>query len=133
MESSEHAAIGAVVSAVGVCFLRGRSLSTRLALFAYGLLLSVFIDLDHFAWARVQTGDWSHFTRAVTNPKWAFTEQDDVFEGASIDFERLLSHMVIGGLSTAALWVASPAIAVYNAVVVYFHVLADMVREAELA
>lgn len=133
MESSEHAVVGAAVSAVGVCFLRGRSLSTRLALFGYGLLLSVFIDLDHFAWARVKAGDWSHLSRAVTDPTWAFTEQDDVFEGLGIDFERLLSHLVIGGVSTAALWLVSPAVAVYNAVVVYFHVLADVLREAKLA
>ncbi|MFD1513869.1 hypothetical protein [Halomarina rubra] len=133
MESSEHAAIGAVVSAVGVLSLRDCSLETRLALFGYGLLVSVFIDLDHFAWARLQEGDWSHLTRAVTNPKWAFVEQDDVFEGVEIDFQRLLSHVVIGGVTTLAFWLFSPAIAVYNAVVVYAHVLADLLRESRLA
>lgn len=132
MESSEHAVVGAVVSALGVLLLRGRSLTTRLALFVYGLSFSVFIDLDHFLWARLQEGDWSHFTRAVTNPKWAFAEQEDVFEGVDIDFQRLLSHAVIGGATTLAFWVFSPAIAIYNAVVVYAHVLADLLRESEL-
>lgn len=133
MESSEHAIVGAVVSAIGVGALRGRSLAARGALFAYGLLLSVFIDLDHFAWARRQAGDWSHLVRAVRNPRWAFTEQDEVFEGVNVTRGRLLSHALIGGASTLAFWTVSPAVAAYNAVVVSVHVVADLLRDAELA
>jgi hypothetical protein len=133
MESSEHAVLGGVVSAVGVSLLRGRSLAARLALFVYGLSLSVFIDLDHFAWARRQAGDWSHLVRAVTNPTWAFTEQEAVFEDVDVRQGRLLSHALIGGATTLALWTVSPAVAVYNAVVVYVHVVADLLRDAELA
>jgi hypothetical protein len=133
MESSEHAVVGALVGGVGVLALRGRSLATRLALFGYALLVSVFIDLDHFVWARRQAGDWSHLVRAITNPRWAFVEQDDVFEGVDVTAQRLVSHLVVGAATTIAFWVASPALAVYNAVVVYAHVLADTLRDARLA
>lgn len=133
MESSEHAVVGTVVSALGVIALRGRSRTVRLLLFGYGLLLSVFIDLDHFVWARAKTGDWSHLRRAVTDPKWAFTEQEDVFDDVALIRERLLSHALLGGASTAAIWVVSPAVAAYNAVVVYAHVVADLLRDADLA
>ncbi len=135
MESPEHAAIGAAVSTVCVALMRGRSLPKRTLLWAYGLLLSVFIDLDHFAIARARTGDWSNLTRCLTDPVWAFTEQEEVFADLDedIDFERLVSHAVLGGLLTAGWYLVSPLMAVYTAVVLYFHVLADMLREAELA
>ncbi|PSQ02632.1 hypothetical protein BRC94_01230 [Halobacteriales archaeon QS_5_70_17] len=133
MKSHEHAAVGAVVGAIGVAALRRFSRPVRTVLWAYGLLLSVFIDLDHFLIARAKAGDWSHLRAAVADPVWAFTDQESVFGELTLAFERLLSHTLLGGLLTLGLYLLSPAVAAYTGLVLYFHVLADIAREAELA
>ncbi|ADJ13603.1 hypothetical protein [Halalkalicoccus jeotgali] len=134
MRSHEHAAIGALCSALAAALLaRGRSLPTKLALWTYGLLLSVFIDLDHFVIARLKTGSWSYLTRAVRHPIWAFTEQESVFPDVRMKLERLTSHVLIGGALVLAFRPASRLLATFSAVVVYAHVLADLLREIEVA
>ena len=137
MYSREHFVLGAVVSGIGVAALRAAFSTPALAaLFAYGVLLSVFIDLDHFAVARRHAGDWSHLRACVSDPVFAFTEQDEVFAGVpeqQIRTERLLSHALIGGALTAALWFASVPVALFTAAVVYVHVVADLLRDAGLA
>ena len=135
MKSAEHAVLGAVVSTVGAALARGRSLSRRAALWGYGVLLSVFIDLDHFVIARLWTGDWSSLKRCLADPVWAFTEQEEVFDDLdrTIDVERLVSHTIIGGLLTLGWYSASPLMAAYTAALLSVHVLADALREAELA
>ncbi|NHN49922.1 hypothetical protein G9464_20340 [Halostella sp. JP-L12] len=137
MYSREHALLGAVVSAIGVAALRGTfSLPALAALFAYGVLLSVFIDLDHFVVARRHAGDWSHLRACVRDPVFAFTEQDEVFAGVpegQIRTERLLSHALIGGALTAGLAAASVPVGLFTAVVLYVHVVADLLRDAGLA
>lgn len=137
MYSREHAAIGAVVSGLGVAALRAALPSPALAaLFAYGLLLSVFIDLDHFLVARRHAGDWSHLRACVSDPVFAFTEQDEVFAGVPerrIRTERLLSHALVGGALTAALAAVSVPVALFTAAVVYVHVVADLLRDAGFA
>lgn len=133
MKSHEHAVVGAVVSAVAAAFLRRFSLPVRAAFWVYGVILSVFIDLDHFLIARGKVGDWSHLRAAVADPVWAFTDQEAVFEELTLAFERLLSHTLLGGLLTLGCYPLSPVVGAYTAVVLYFHVLADILREAELA
>ena len=133
MKSSEHASIGAVVGAAALVVLRRSSLASNALLWAYGVFLSVFIDLDHFVIARRKAGDWSHLRAAVTNPVWAFTEQDEVFPDLRFPVERLLSHAVIGGVLTLLWLPASAAVAAFTAVIVYAHVVADMLRETGLA
>ncbi len=134
MRSAEHATIGAAVSALAASLLaRGRSLPTRLALWTYGLLLSVFIDLDHFLIARVKTGDWSHLVRAVCDPIWAFTEQESVFPDVEISLDRLATHVVIGGALVVLLRPVDRTLAGFSAVILYAHVLADLLRELEIA
>ena len=137
MYSREHAAIGAVVSGLGVAALRPAfSLPALGTLFAYGFLLSVFIDLDHFFVARRHAGDWSHLRACVRDPVFAFTEQDEVFAGVpeqQIRTERLLSHALIGGALTAGLAAVSVPVALFSGVVVYVHVLADLLRDAGFA
>ncbi|WP_135820035.1 hypothetical protein [Halostella litorea] len=137
MYSREHLLIGAAVSAAGVAALRGTfSVPVLAALFAAGVLLSVFIDLDHFLVARRHAGDWSHLRACVRDPVFAFTEQDEVFAGIpeqQIQLERLLSHALVGGALTAALALVSPPLAVFAAVVVYAHVVADLLRDAGIA
>ncbi|WP_121822700.1 hypothetical protein [Halostella salina] len=137
MYSREHFLIGAVVSTAGVAALRDAfSLPVLAGLFAGGVLLSVFIDLDHFLVARRHAGDWSHLRACVRDPVFAFTEQDEVFEGIpeqQIQLERLLTHAVVGGALTAALALVSVPVAVFAAVVVYAHVVADLLRDAGIA
>jgi len=137
MYSREHFLIGATVSAAGVAVLRGAfSVPLLAALFVCGVLLSVFIDLDHFLVARRHAGDWSHLRTCVRDPVFAFTQQDEVFEGIpeqQIQLERLLSHALVGGALTAALALVSVPVAVFAAVVVYAHVVADLLRDAGIA
>jgi len=137
MYSREHFLVGAVVSAAGVAALRGAFPVPALAtLFAAGVLLSVFIDLDHFLVARRHAGDWSHLRACVRDPVFAFTEQDAVFEGIpeqQIQLERLLTHALVGGALTAALALVSVSVAAFAAVVVYAHVVADLLRDAGIA
>ncbi|MEM4780197.1 MAG: hypothetical protein QXG03_01320 [Halalkalicoccus sp.] len=134
MRSAEHAAIGAVVGAVATALLaRGRSLPTKLALWTYGLVLSVFIDLDHFLIARLKTGGWSYFTRAASDPVWAFTEQEQVFPDVDMMVERLVSHVLIGGTLYRLFRPVSRLLSVFSAIVVSAHVLADVLRELRIA
>lgn len=134
MRSHEHATIGTVVGALATHALaRGRSLPAKLALWTYGLLLSVFIDLDHFLIARAKTGDWSHLSRAVSDPVWAFTDQESVFPDVEIVLERLATHVVIGGVLVALLRPVDRTLAAFSAVIVYAHLLADLLRELEVA
>ena len=134
MQSFEHASIGAVAGAAVLFVLRrSSSLASNALLWAYGVFLSVFIDLDHFVIARRKAGDWSHLRAAVTNPAWAFTEQEEVFPDLRFPVERLLTHAVIGGVLTLLWLPVSASVAIFTAVMVYVHVVADMLRETGLA
>lgn len=130
MRSTEHATVGAVVGALALAVLaRGRPLPAKLALWIYGLLLSVFIDLDHFLIARAKTGSWSYLTRAVRRPVWAFTEQGEVFPDVGMKLERLVSHVAIGSALVVLFRPLSRLLAVFSAGIVSAHVLADVLRE----
>jgi hypothetical protein len=137
MKSPEHAALGAIASAVLVVALPGIGFPTEaLVLFAYGVLLSVFIDLDHFVVARYHAGDWSHFRRCVTDPKFAFTEQEQIFDGVdtrTLEAHRLLTHALVGGGLVGGLALVAPAYAVFTAIVLYGHVVADLLRDGGIA
>ena len=134
MRSFEHASVGAVAGAVALFVLRrSSSLASNALLWAYGVLLSVFIDLDHFVIARRRAGDWSHLRAAVTNPVWAFTEQEEVFPDMRFPVERLLTHAVLGGVLTLLWLPVSATVAVFTAVVLYVHVVADVLRETGVA
>jgi hypothetical protein len=130
MHSSDHARIGAVVSALAIAVLgRGRSLPEKLALWAYGVLFSVFVDLDHFAIARLKTGDWTHLRRAIVHPIWAFTSQEEVFPDVSMKLERLASHVVVGAVLTVALRPFGRLLSTLTAIALCAHLLADLIHE----
>jgi len=137
MKSPEHAVLGAIASGILVAVLSGISVPLEAAvLFAYGLVLSVFVDLDHFLVARYHAGDWSHLWRCVTDPVFAFTEQEQVFEGVdtrTLEVHRLLSHVLLGGALVGVLALFEPIYALFTAVVLYVHVVADLLRDAEIA
>lgn len=137
MKSAEHAILGAVTAGALVVALPGIAAPLEaLALFAYGLVLSVFVDLDHFLLARYHAGDWSHFRRCVTDPTFAFTQQERVFDGVdtrALETHRLLSHALVGGVLVAGTFLLAPTYAVFTAMILYVHVVADLLRDGGVA
>lgn len=132
MDSTRHFLIGVVVSAAALVPLSASTPTLHLAtLFGYGVALSVLVDLDHFFIARVLVGDWRHLRRVLANPLGLFGDQAWVFEDVRrFEDERLLSHHAIGGVLVTGTWLAiSPAIGAFTAVVLYAHVLADLVHD----
>lgn len=133
MRSTDHAGIGALVGWVAIGVLaRGRSLRTKLALWVYGVLLSVLVDLDHFVLARLKTGDWSHLRRALAHPTWALTSTKEVFPDVGMKLERLTSHVLVGGILVLALRPFDRLFATYTAIVLYAHLLADLLHDIGL-
>lgn len=135
MQSHEHAAVGAVVSAGGLLvLLPDLALAGSVAAFAYGVGLSVLIDLDHFPVARLVLGDWRHARRVLANPaglvgdqSWIFADVDGALRGP-----RLLSHAVLGAVLVAGTWAALPALGAFTAVVLVAHVGCDLLRDADV-
>jgi hypothetical protein len=137
MKSPEHAAVGAVVgvAAVGVLFVDA-SLGMKAALWVGGVFFSVFVDLDHFLIARRMAGDWSNLRRAVTNPRVGLVDQEQVFadvDEVRLRQYRLLSHLLVGGLLIALCSQVEGRLAVLVAVLLYAHVVADLLRDSGLA
>lgn len=133
MRSTDHARIGALVGWVAIVVLaRARSLRTKFALWVYGVLLSVFIDLDHFVVARLKTGSWSHLHRAATHPTWALTSTKEVFPDVSMKLDRLASHVIVGGALVLVLRPFDRLFATYTAIVLYAHLLADLLHDVGL-
>lgn len=134
MKSNEHAVAGAVASVLAARAVADDwPLPARAALVGYGLLLSVFIDLDHFVIARLKVGDWSHLQRCLSDPVWAFTDQGNVFPDIEITVQRLFTHALIGVALVFGLLLVSPVVALFTAAVVSVHVACDLLREIGLA
>lgn len=137
MKSPEHAAIGAVVGAVSVAVVFPTvAFPTKAGLWVVGVLFSVFVDLDHFVIARAMQGDWTNLQRAVSNPRVGLIDQEQVFadtDETRLRQYRLLSHLLVGGVVVGVCSVVDPRLAVFVAVLLYAHVVADLVRDAEVA
>jgi len=136
MKSPEHAALGAVTAGALVAVLPVAGPLEALALFAYGVGLSVFVDLDHFLVARYHAGDWSHLRRCVRDPVFAFTQQERVFDGVetnTLETHRLLSHALVGGALVAATASVATTYGLFTAGVLYVHVVADLLRDGGVA
>ena len=58
-----------------------------------------------------------------------FEDMDDT----GLEHLRILSHVAIGGVLVGVLVVLWPPVAVFTAVVLYFHVLADLLRDNGVA
>ncbi|MFC7204124.1 metal-dependent hydrolase [Haloferax namakaokahaiae] len=134
MKSLEHAAVGLAVGAAAALVLTPPGGLAALVVLA--VLVSVFIDLDHFVLARFERGDWSNLRLAVTNPRVGLLEQEKVFEGfpRNFDLKRLLSHQLIGGVAVAGLVLAGNVLlAAFVGVVVYAHIVCDLLRDSGIA
>ncbi|AFK18725.1 hypothetical protein E6P09_08075 [Haloferax mediterranei ATCC 33500] len=134
MKSLEHAVVGGVVGAAAAVALHPPGSVALLV--AVAVLISVFIDLDHFVIARVERGDWHNLRLAVTNPRVGILEQEKVFADFGPDFnrKRLLSHHLIGGIAVGGLALSGTgSLAAFVAVVLYAHVIGDFLRDLGIA
>jgi hypothetical protein len=96
-------------------------------LWAAVVLLGVGIDFDHFAIARLNRGDWSNLRQCLAQPAVVFGDQSDIFDTGDVwRDQRLLSHLLIGGVLTTAVWTIDQYWAFATAIAIYTHVLADL-------
>jgi len=136
VNSHEHALGGLLTSVLlAGAFHSQFSPGGLAALVVYGVLLSVFIDLDHFLIVGVLDGELTTLRACLRDPVWAFTDQEAVFaEQSGLEVLRLLSHALIGGvLSVLFLVVSAPTLAVFTACVVAVHGVLDLLRDAGIA
>ncbi|AUG46294.1 hypothetical protein BVU17_01695 [Haloarcula taiwanensis] len=126
MYSRDHAIVSAAVGAAGVVVLP-LSLPWWAAV-GYAVVVGVAIDVDHFAVARLESGDWAALRRCLRNPKIVLLDQDKIFGPQDLwPLQRLLSHHLIGGLAVGSLWLVSEPLSLFTALVLYAHVLGDLV------
>lgn len=134
MQSKEHFLLSLPTTALALVPAARRYSPHELAALAcYGVGLGVFVDLDHFVLARVHVGDWRHLQDCLRDPIGAFTDQEGMFEEMGMARQRLVSHLLIGGMLTVVTGFVDRAIAVLTAAVIAVHVLADVLRDHELA
>lgn len=127
MYSSHHAALSALAGVALLPFV-----STGLGpvgVVAYAVVLGVGVDFDHFLVARYNAGDWRALRACLADPRRVLFSQDEIFAPDEVRVvERLLTHVVLGGVVVAALLAGGLVdLAVVSAVVLYVHVLADLV------
>ncbi|GAA0233368.1 hypothetical protein [Halobaculum roseum] len=141
MYSRHHAAISAVVAAGLVLWLPlGATPAAAAGAWALLTAAGVAIDLDHFLMARLVRGDWANTRRAIADPRAALLDQSELFDPGDLwPLHRLLSHAVLAPVAVAAAWavgdalaaagfdVAATAAALATAVVLYVHVLTDLI------
>lgn len=95
------------------------------------LTVGVAVDLDHFLIARLRTGSWTHARRVLADPTLVVVDQSAIFEeGAVGRWNRLLSHLLVGGLGTATLWALGLSYwAAVVAITLYVHVTTDVIGD----
>ncbi|WP_123536430.1 hypothetical protein [Halosimplex salinum] len=129
MKSSAHAAISLAV-AVGALAVTTPPIPAW-AVVAVALVVGVGIDFDHFLLAWYNTGDLRPVRRCLRDPRIVVFDQDAIFDDGTVGaLNRLLSHVVVGGLAVPALWLWRPYLAGLVAASLYAHVLADLVSTA---
>lgn len=130
MYSREHGAISAVVG-IGLV-LAGVEFVHPLVVVGYATAVGVLIDLDHFVIARINTGEWRALEYLLENPRRALADQSTIFREDDLTaFERLLSHVLIGGVAVPVTWLIAPAFGLITAVALYAHVLADLIADVQ--
>jgi hypothetical protein len=134
MRSSEHFLASVPVVALVLVSLGEQYDRVRLAfLGVYGLALGVGIDFDHFLLARLYAGDWRHLRYLLRNPIAAVTEQEAIFEDVrDMTLQRLLSHVLLSGALIGSTKRVSGSLGFTTAVVLYWHLLCDLLRDNQL-
>lgn len=73
MYSKAH---GAISLALGVGLVAaGVTVVHPAFVIGYATAIGVLVDLDHFLWARYNTGDWRALRYVLTSPLAAFSDQ----------------------------------------------------------
>ncbi|MFB6174330.1 MAG: hypothetical protein ABEI39_06780 [Halobacteriales archaeon] len=99
-------------------------------LVAYAAAVGTLIDLDHFPLARLRTGEWRAVRACLEEPSLLLFDQAAIFEAGEVGAERrLLSHALIGGVLVGGLAFLDPFLALTTAVVLYVHVVADLIAD----
>lgn len=81
-------------------------------------------SVDHFSIARYNSGDWSALRSVLVRPSVVVLDQGAIFDDFRVwPLQRLLTHVVLGGLLVGSLVLVAPTLAVLSAVVLYAHVL----------
>jgi hypothetical protein len=101
------------------------------AVVGYAAALGTLVDLDHFLLARYNAGDWRTLRRGLAAPRLLTLRQGELIEPGEVGpFQRLGSHLVVAALWVGGVaWAGRPGLALVGAVVLYVHVLADVVWE----
>lgn len=129
MHSREHLATSLVAGLALVQFVE--TPLGPVGTVAFAGLLGVVVDLDHFLIARFRTGSWGPLRRAVTSPRRAFIDQDELFDAGDVgERTRLLSHVLVASLLVAGFLVTWPSLAIVVAVVLSVHIGADLLWDA---
>ena len=93
-------------------------------------ILGVGIDLDHFLIARIRTGSWDSLSYVVREPVRALTDQRTIFDESDVGkIPRLLSHTILVGAIVGSLALVVPKWALLAGLVLYFHVLGDLLAD----
>lgn len=129
MYSRNHAVVSALV---GVPVAIGAPDGAQLAVWLYMIVVGVGIDADHFVVARLNSGDWTNVRRCLEQPSLLLNGQDAIFDWGDLwRDQRLLSHLVIGGVLVSGLWWIDPYWAFATAVTVYAHCIADLYSDMQ--
>lgn len=131
--SRSHFAISTLVGVV-VALVAGLTPTDAVLVVVYGALLGTLIDLDHFLIARLNTGDWRALRYVLSTPRAVFLDQSTIFAPGEVGaLRRLLSHAVIGGVLVVGLSFVSVFLAVYTALILYVHVVSDLIEDVRQA
>jgi len=132
MKSGAHATISLVVA--GLALVLTEPPFSAPVVVAVTLVAGVLIDLDHFVLAARRTGGLAAVRRCLRDPTIVFFHQSRIFEDGEVGMlERLLSHVVIGGVAVPLCWLSSPYLAGLVGATIYAHVLADLVADSRNA
>lgn len=125
MYSRNHALLSALV---GLPIAIGAPEPSRpVLLWGYVVVVGVGIDFDHFLIGRLNRGDWTNLRRCVSDPSRPFLAQETIFDRGDIwRDQRLLSHLLLGGVLVGVLWPLARYWAFATALAVYTHVLSDL-------
>jgi len=129
MYSRNHAIVSAVVALpVAVGAPPGHKIALWLAMVGIG----VGIDADHFLVARLNRGDWKNVRRCLQEPSLLLRGQTSIFDWGDLwRDQRLLSHLLTGGILVGGIWPLHRYWAFGIAVTVYTHLVADLYSDMQ--
>lgn len=130
MYSKHHLVVSAAVGAalLAVAPMAPPAWLPPVGVVGYAAAIGVVIDLDHFVLAWLNSGTPRAIRAGLARPRTLVIEQSVLFEAGEVSkLDRLLSHVVIVGVAVPATWALAPFLGLVTAVVLYTHVLADLV------